>query len=214
MRDKRLLLLMALVFLLVLALLFFFRGLVVSVIVEPLLYLFWLGNLILESIDQRYLWWFLLGVMVIIMVRGLMRQQRGAGKNSRSGYQPRQTQRVSFWNTRIRRMASGTYPDEYSKHEFRKLILDVLAYRLNLSSAEVERSLKNGELELPEDIQAAFLQNNGSPAVKGKAWSSRLLQRFKKMLDRDESLNSQKVNQQIEELILYLNKQLEINREH
>lgn len=214
MKDKRVLLVMAAVFLLALVLLLFFRGLVVRVIVEPLLYLFWLLNLILNSIDQRYLWWFLLGVMIILVVRGLMRQQKGADKNSRAVYQPRQTQRVSFWNTRIRRMASGTYPDEYSKHEFRKLILDVLGYRLNLSSAEVEKSLKNGQLELPEEIKAAFLQDSEAPAAGRKAFSSRLLQRFKRMFAREESLSSEKANQQIEGLILYLNKQLEINREH
>ena len=55
MKDKQILLTMVAFFLLALVLLLFFRDTVVNIFVIPLLYLFWLGDLILKSIDQRYL---------------------------------------------------------------------------------------------------------------------------------------------------------------
>lgn len=213
MKDKKVLLTIALVFLLALILLLFFRDTVVNIFVIPLLHLFWLGDLILKSIDQRYLWWFLLGVMVIIVLRGLLQQQRRNDTSSRVIYRQRQTQRVSFWSAQLRRMSSGTYPDEYSKYELRKLILSVMGYRVNLSPGEIEQRLKNGEFELPPEILPGFQSNQKNSTQAKNTFLSRILQRIKLIFSRKSPANAVKVSQDIEETIQYLEKQLEINRE-
>jgi hypothetical protein len=214
MRDKRILLTILVAFLLALTLLIFFRSTVVNIFVVPLMYLFWLGDLILKSIDQRYIWWFLLGVMVIIVLRGLIQGQRRYDKSSKAVYRQRQTQRVSFWIAQLRRMASGTYPEEYSKYEIRKLILSVLSYSVNLSPREIEVRLKNGEFELPPEIRSEFELNNQIHDHEKNTFLFRLLQRFKMISSREPTSGGVKVSQEMEEAIRYLEKQLEINREH
>jgi len=213
MKDKQILLTMVAFFLLALVLLLFFRDTVVNIFVIPLLYLFWLGDLILKSIDQRYLWWFLLGVMVIIALRGLLQQQRQNDTSSRVSYRQRQTQRVSFWSAQLRRISSGTYPEEYSKYELRKLILFVLGYSVNLSPGEIEQRLKKGEFELPLEVQPGFQFNQKDSTQAKNTFLSRILQRIRLFSFRKSPANSDKVSQEIEETIQYLEKQLEIHRE-
>ena len=213
MKDKKVLLTIAAVFLLALVLLLFFRDTVVNIFVIPLLYLFWLGDLILTSIDQRYLWWFLLGVMVIIVLRGLLQQQRRNVASPRVVYRQRQTQRVSFWSAQLRRMSSGTYPDEYSKYELRKLILSVLGYSVNISPGEIEQRLKKGEFELPLEILPGFQPNQKNSTQAKYTFLSRILQRIRLISSRNSPAKAVKVSQEIEETIQYLEKQLEINRE-
>jgi len=214
MRDRHVLITVLLVFLLALVLLFFLRSTVVNIIVTPLLYLFWVMDLILKSIDQRYIWWFLLGVMVIIMLRGLLQQQRQGQTSSRPLYRQRQTQRVSFWSAQLHRMATGIYPEEYSNYELRKLILSVLGYRVNLSPREIEERLKNDKFEVPPDILSGFQPKNQKSVGEKKPIPSRLLQRFNVISARESKANAAKVSQEVEEVIQYLEKQLEINREH
>lgn len=214
MRDRQVLITIVVVFLLALVLLLFFRSTVTNIIVTPLLYLFWLGDLILKSIAQRYIWWVLLGVMVIIMLRGPLLQQRRGESSPRAVYRQRQTQRVSFWIAQLRRMASGTYPEEYSKYELRKLILSVLGHSVNLSPREIEERLKNGEFELPPEILSGFQPNNQKSVGEKKTILSRLLQRFNVISSRESTANAAKVSREVEESIQYLEKQLEINREH
>jgi len=213
MKDKQILLTIVAVFLLTLVLLIFFRDTVVNIFVIPLLYLFWLGDLILKSIDQRYIWWFMLGVMVIIVLRGLLQQQKRNDTSSRVVYRQRQTQRVSFWIAQLRRMASGTYPEEYSKYELRKLILSVLGHSVNLSPREIEQRLKNGEFELPPEIQSGFQPNQENSIQANKSFLSRLRQRIRVISARKSTASADKVSQEMEEAIQYLEKQLEINRE-
>lgn len=214
MRDKRILLTILVAFLLALTLLIFFRNTVVNIFVVPLMYLFWLGDLILKSIDQRYIWWFLLGVMVIVVLRGLIQGQGRYDRSSKAVNRQRQTQRVSFWIAQLRRMASGTYRQEYSKHEIRKLIISVLSYSVNLSPREIEHRLENGEFELPPEIQSEFELNNQTPDHEKNTFLFRLLQRFKMNSSREPTSGGVKVSQEMEEAIRYLEKQLEINREH
>ena len=213
MRDRQVLITIVVVFLLTMVLLLFFRSTVVNIIVTPLLYLFWLGDLILRSIAQRYIWWFLLGVMVVIMLRGPLLRQRRGETSSRAVYRQRQTQRVSFWIAQLRRMASGTYPEEYSKYELRKLILSVLGHSINLSPREIEERLKNGEFELPPEILSGFQPNNQKSVWEKKTILSRLLHRFNVISSRESTANTAKVSREVEESIKYLEKQLEINRE-
>lgn len=213
MRDKQVLLTIVVVFLLALVLLLLFRDTVVNIIVGPLLYLFWLGDLILRSIDQHYIWWFLLGVMVVIVLRGLLQPQKRIGSSSRMVFRQRQTQRVSFWIAQLQRMASRTYPEEYSKYELRKLILSVLGYSGNLSPREIEQRLKNGEFELPPEIQAGLQSNHEDPVPEKKTLLSRFRRRIIGIYARESTASAAKVSQEVEESIQYLEKQLEINRE-
>jgi hypothetical protein len=134
------------------------RGWVRDVILTPLLFILWLGGLLIESTPQWVFWGVFLVMALLILANSL-----GAGKGSdqtvgkaEPGY-PRRA-RVSFWAIQVHRQARGDSPPTSSAEPLRRLVLEVMAFQERLSLREVEQRLESGELDVPPAI-LAYLQH-------------------------------------------------------
>jgi hypothetical protein len=143
-----------LVLLLTVLLVLALRDVVREVIVIPLLYVLWMGQLLLRSVPQALFWFAFVIVAFFLALGSLVR-----GKSPPPEPHPvgrRFSGQVSAWAKRVRLMAAGGYTGWYFGQHVEKLIVTVLAYRERLSTGETRRRIKAGDLEVPPEVQAYF----------------------------------------------------------
>jgi hypothetical protein len=134
------------------------RDFIYEGVVVPILYVIWLGNLVINSADQAFLWLLAVFILLILLLRGL---------NLRPGKLPRMAEmqpqtvekgRVAFWAVKMILGSRGEYSRRYFYLELKKLVLATLGHRENMSPREVEESLRAGTMRIPDDMQR-FVQS-------------------------------------------------------
>ena len=151
------LLLLPIVFL-VAALTLALRDWVRDAIVTPILFILWLGGLLIKSTPQWVFWAVFLAMALLILANSMgtgKRPDQNVGK-AELGY-PRRA-RVSFWAIQVHRQARGDSSPTSRAEPLRRLVLEVMAFQERLSLREVEQRLEFGELAVPPVI-LAYLQN-------------------------------------------------------
>lgn len=150
------------------------RDVVREVIVIPLLYVLWVGRLLLRSVPQALFWFAFVVVAFFLALGSLVWEKRPLPEphpvgRSFSG-------QVSVWAKWIRLMAAGGYTGWYFGQHVEKLIVAVLAYRERLNTRETRRRIKAGDLEVPPEAQAYF----GIVLMQSRRrWPLGLLSRFR-----------------------------------
>jgi hypothetical protein len=146
---------LALVLLLAAILAFMVQDIINQVLVKPLLYLFWVGRLILATLPQSLIWGvFLLGAVLITWANLFKRRRRGLRSPIRKA-QP--SGRVETWLKLIQQAQHETYYKWQLAQQLRKLTLGALAHDERLTRHEIRQRLATNALALPPDIQA-YLQ--------------------------------------------------------
>jgi hypothetical protein len=130
------------------------RDVVREVIVIPLLYVLWMGRLLLRSVPQA-LFWFAFVIVACFLALGSLVRGKGPPPEPHSAGR-RFPGQVSVWAKWIRLMAGGGYTGWYFGQHVEKLIVAVLAYRERLNTRETRRRIKAGDLEVPPEVQAYF----------------------------------------------------------
>jgi hypothetical protein len=151
-----------------------FRNVVREVIVIPLLYVLWMGRLLLRSVPQTLFWFAFVVVAFFLALGSLARGKRPLPQPHPVGR--RFSGQVDVWAKWIRLMAAGGYTGWYFGQHVEKLIVAVLAYRERLSARETRRRIKAGDLEVPPEVQA-YLGIVLLPSRRG--WPLSLLSRFR-----------------------------------
>ncbi len=183
-RPTRFWIVFLLLFCAVLGLLLWARGAVRETVVIPILYLFWLGRLVLGSFPQAVFWGLLVLIAAILLARGLRRRPASGPAEDRAGRRQVENRRVAHWAALVRRTASARSRDGYALTEFRKLIFAAWAYRANLSPADVERDLASGVLEPPPEFQF-YLQDPARSDPPDRTLWRRALGRLRALLRKD-----------------------------
>jgi hypothetical protein len=138
------------------------RDWVRDAIVTPILFILWLGGLLIKSTPQWVFWGVFLVMALLILANSF-----GAGKRSDQNVgkaepgRPRRA-RVSFWAIQVHRQARGFSPPTSSAEPLRRLVLEVVAFQERLSLKEVEQRLESEELDVPPAI-LAYLQHGPTP---------------------------------------------------
>jgi hypothetical protein len=130
------------------------RDVVREVIVIPLLYVLWIGQLLLHSVPQVVCWSVFLIAAFLVALLNLAQwevPQRALRATTR-----RSSGQVAVWAKRIRLMGRGGYTGWYFGQHVEKLIVDVLAYRERLSTRETRHRVKAGDLDAPPEVRAYF----------------------------------------------------------
>jgi len=133
----------------------FLRDFIREVIVIPLLYLFWLGLLLAESIPQAGFWGCFVGLALLIAGRSLLRSPRLAPR--RRGTKTASPGRIETWVKLLQQARQEPYYRWRLAQRFRELTLDTLAHAEHLSRKQVRQRLAEGQLGLPPEIRA-YLQ--------------------------------------------------------
>jgi hypothetical protein len=146
-------LLLVLVSLLVITLMLALRGFARQVIVVPLSYIFWIGDLLVQSIPQAFLWAWLFLIVLLTALKSLRSGQKPAVElREEPGYPSRE--RVTFWLIQLYQAQRGNYFRTRLADFLWSLTLEVLAHQEQLMPWQVEQRLKSEELDVPPEIRA------------------------------------------------------------
>ncbi|MFZ6029413.1 MAG: hypothetical protein ACOYYS_17005 [Chloroflexota bacterium] len=194
--------------------LFVFRDFVREEIVIPILYAFWLGSVVANSVSQIYYLLTLLILGLILAVAGLrylLTDFRLPGEQAPSAEEP---SRYQFWLKRSHRLSSGGFFLSSLGMELRRMVLTVLAYQEHRDMWELEREIVEKQFDVPPDVQALIAQRQLGEAapVTQSAWSA-LLARFFKAFRLPESASDGLVRQRVENIVAYLEKRLEVKHD-
>jgi len=153
---RLLVLLLAPSVLLVAALTLVLRGWVRDVILTPILFLLWLGGLLINSTPQWIFWGVFLVLALLILANSLGTGKRPDQNVDRAEPGHPQRERVLFWAKQIRWKARRDFSPVGSAEPLRRLILEVIAFQERLSLTEVEQRLESGELDVPPAVRTCL----------------------------------------------------------
>jgi hypothetical protein len=178
-----------------------------ELIVIPLLYVLWMGRLLLRSVPQVLFWSAFLIVACFLAFGSLAQGERARpdphpAAGSSSG-------QVSVWARRIHLMTRGGYTGWYFGQHMERLIVAVLAYRERLSTRETRRRMKAGELESPPEVRAYF---DVAMMPSRRRWRIGLLSRFR-LRPRGRAQGIPPAGRGMERVIRFLEDQLEVEHD-
>jgi len=121
-------------------------------VILPLLYLVWIGHLILKSIPQEIIWSLFLGAAAIYIWKSVLTKR----KQGKRHYPPfkKQPGYIESWLKLIRQAKQETYYQWRLAQRLRKLTLEALAHDERLTRRQIRRRLANNQLDIPAEIQA------------------------------------------------------------
>ncbi len=157
--KRRLIITIALSLLLGVLVIVFRQNWINELILVPLSFLLWIGELLYRSFDQQILWISLIILLVIISWTSLkirrtnLRPSRAAGELH--------PHRIERWSKRLNDLHRGTYMQWRLAQHISNLVLDALAYQAGLTRKQIEERISQGTIDLPEEIQAYLLAARG-----------------------------------------------------
>jgi len=150
------LLLFLLIFLLVVLLLSQIRDFLQESVLLPLMRLFWVAGLLLGSVDQICIWALVIIFAAFISITRLRRPSPEALREMTGMMHPQGRGRIRFWRGHLRANAGDTPPSRFIAAELRRLVLEVLSYRDHLNPSEVNRLAREGQIELPPEVESVL----------------------------------------------------------
>ncbi len=138
------------------------RDWVRDAIVTPILFILWLGGLLIKSTPQWVFWGVFLVLALLILANSLGTRKRPDQNVGRAEPGRPRRARVSFWAIQAHQRAHRGSSPAGNAEPLRRLVLEVVAFQERLSLKEVEQRLESGELDVPLAIQA-YLQYRPAP---------------------------------------------------
>lgn len=212
MRYKRLIMLFLLLLPMALGLVYVLRESLYQTIVVPLLYLLWLGNLYIRSLDQMFLWMFLILLCGVILVRAFWGRGTDQGPENRIepvGTRPGQ---ITQWAILIQQPNPSTELDDYLSDRLRKLVVATLAYQHHLNPEQLHQRLNGGELEDTPTV-LNHLQNRPELRYSRRRVSDSRLALLRARLNGEAEAQRAARDAKLEEVIRYLEAQVGFKHE-
>jgi hypothetical protein len=209
MSIKRIALLFLIILPFVLGIILLFRDSVRDLILVPILYLFWLIGQLISSLDQKYIWYSLILVIFIILIRSIFSRLPGFSRKITSEPGSTPSGRIQFWESQIQRLAGGNYAPEYSLAELRKLIVQVVAQQERLSMREAEQFLISEEKRIPHEVQAIFRSDAKAIHPQSLQFTDQLKQRWLTLTDGHTIPLPPTLESEIRAIIRFMESELE-----
>lgn len=130
------------------------RDVVRDVIVYPLARLFWLAQLVFQSIPPIFIWGYFLLIALRIVMRGV-RKTPNRSQTKRSKPTP-SSRRVGKWARRIQLTSRGDYSLWRTAHQLGDLAVEVIASDEHIDAEESRRRLQTGDWDAPDEIRDYF----------------------------------------------------------
>jgi hypothetical protein len=118
-----------------------------KVIVVPLMYIFWAGHHIFQSIPQSILWALFLVIAILISLKSLVKPRKT--NDIVRDVEKENPGQVSLWAERFHMKNEWTI-SRYLK----KLVVTTLAHNRQQSHKKIREDIESGELDTPSEIQA------------------------------------------------------------
>ena len=123
------------------------HGFTRKVIVVPLMYIFWAGHHIFQSIPQSILWTLFLAIAILISLKSLVKPRKP--NDIVKDVEKENPGQVSLWAERFHMKNKWTI-SRYLK----KLVITALAYNRQQSHKKIREDIESGKLDTPSEIQA------------------------------------------------------------
>jgi hypothetical protein len=127
-------------------------------VLEPLLYAYLFTKSLVASLNQRYLWYSYLALLVVSAWTSLAFKKRAARRKKTAHQQEKRP--VENWLGQINELEDGPYFQWRFAHHIRDLLIQTLAYKHGLSAIQVEEELETGLFDLP-DAAIPYLKEAG-----------------------------------------------------
>jgi hypothetical protein len=180
------------------------RDVVRNMVVIPLLYILWVGRLLLQSVPQAFFWFVFLTAALVLAVGSLVRQERSRGEQPRVPVSS--SGQVRAWVRRIRLMARGGFTGWYFGQHMERLIVDVLAHRERLTPKQIRHRVRSGDLEVPPEIRPYF---RIARVRSRRRWIAGLVSRLRRRSGR-RAQESPPAESGLERAVRFLEDQLEV----
>ncbi len=145
---------------------FWARDVIREAIVLPLSYLIYVIGILVDYTPQIFFWIVLLLIGLRIAYLSISRKKKRTddeyGDYYRASDDPYVTSgRVLFWANKVYQLRTGrgTYFTRTFHESLNRTLLQLLAYRYRITPHQVEERLKEGALELPQDVREYALKN-------------------------------------------------------
>jgi hypothetical protein len=207
MRHKRFLLLFLLLLPPALGMVFLLRERLYQTIMVPLLYLVWLGNLYLRSLDQLFLWVLLILISAIILLRTFWGRGTDQGPGNRMEPVATRPGRITQWAILIKQPNPSAELDDYLSDHLRKLVLATLAHQYHLSPEQMHQRLNGGHLEEAPEVLKYLQKRPELRYTRPPASGSRLAQLRARLSGEGEVQRAARAAK-LEEIIHYLEAQV------
>jgi hypothetical protein len=163
--------------------------------------------------DQVYLWGFLLFALIMITITKLGKTKPAEPSSHTVRMKVSSAGRLRFWETQVYLLTRGRIPSRYSIHEVRRLLVSVLGYKQHLDTAETDRRLKAGEMVLPPQYET-FAELDQESEDKQEDLLTIFVKTVASLLQGKRQQVIQAREKVLSDLILYMEKQLEIEHDH
>ncbi|MFP4345213.1 MAG: hypothetical protein ACLFU8_11005 [Anaerolineales bacterium] len=165
-----------LVLLLAPLLVFPFRDLVRELIIVPLSYVAWFGDLLLQSLPPIFFWIIFLFIALRIALRSLRRPAPPAGEpEAPATLFPSP---VELWAHRLRLTQVGRYSRWRLAHHLSELAAEILAHHQGLTPREARERIRDGAFEAPPEIHTYLHLGMSPQLLEGRDIVTRLLVRL------------------------------------
>ena len=187
-----------------------FRKAIYDSILIPLLYLYWLIDLVLEYIGQVIIWIFLLVIVFYIIIRSLA-LYRPAFPVVETLKSTRMVQgRVISWANITRDFKRYLTMNTYFLRNVEKLVLEVLADGRGWDSG-TSRQINLAELdEVPDEVKAALTNLKLSTEAEHENWFSKIKKALTAPISTKQASNPQGSVKDLETILFFLERHLEI----
>jgi len=179
-----------------------FRNLIEQQIAVPLLFLFWLVDLLVKSIDQEIIWGLFSLIAFFIIFFSLLRRNRVMNHDLYSETEHTGKGRVNFWLAYLNLLKLGSYSREYFFMEIKRLLVSVLAFKERSTGKEIEKRIEAGEIFLTDPVRKFFdhpsrsRHTNSYNFLQG-LWNLLLNWRFLHLLSKPKESDESELNQAI-----------------
>jgi len=143
------------VFIALLVLAFSYQDTLRETVLVSILYVIWVGDLVIQSFHQRCIW---LLAIVITLVLSIVFSLRKIGKSITN---PQKTAshrsfvrgRIRFWRTEVRAGSSAVYERSSRPSNLRGLVIKTLAYSENVDIKEIKKQLRSNKIHCPPEVR-------------------------------------------------------------
>ncbi|MEM7342960.1 MAG: hypothetical protein AAF485_01845 [Chloroflexota bacterium] len=141
-------------------------------IVAPLLYGYWIGRIVFESIPQDIVWGVFAVIILLLTLFSLIRQPKPT--KPQTVFITAKQPQIEQWAKLIRQADGEHYYKWQLAQQFQKLTLEAIAQQERRPVKQIRQQLNNQEIDLPSDIQAYLKASStsfGHFAVKRRFFS-------------------------------------------
>jgi hypothetical protein len=122
-----------------------------NVILVPIAYYIWLGNILLNALPQSYFLTFLIVISAIIAIPSLRRVRQSVWRADKS--QDLVEGDVALWEERLSLLASGAYTEQRFAYHLGRMVLQLIAFEERLPIRTVIAQIEKGGFNMPDDVR-------------------------------------------------------------